>query len=730
MRGGWLVVILFASLLSFAPPSAVAPHTGGSSTFALFGEFRDVEIDATRGRLYVTDTATFSETPPGLVAVDLETHAEVARFPVSNLRGLALSPNGARLAVGSSDGALRLVNPDMLQIDSYGYFSDAGTSAYFWDLAFDGEDRLVASLGSHWITCEGAVIVVDLTAMSTEARFSEPPCGIGPYAGVEVDAARGRLYVLQGNWVFVYDLRQSPIAKIAQVNDGGFTSRGALSPDGVRLYFSSGKVFDALSLTLLADTGRTGDIALASGFGYFHQGVFIDRVRWSDYGLDARFAFRGWFANGPDVLRTIAVDTARSVAYVTVPDALNANRLHAVPLRAGFFDPNPFDGWVVPFEVYGVSVVASGIDSVVTMEVDGQAVMTEYDPTDATVGYAPPEPWIRGTHTVRVEGRDGSGAAHALSWQFSIDTEGPEIYLDDPDAAYPTAHATVTGRIVDLSLAEAWANGKPLSLGPNGNFSFAMNLQQGGNRLYVDARDEWDQYNGTSFLILHVPPTTRYSDGDAGFSIEYPSNWSSSTDVVLGSTRAEVVIEESTGANLNVIAARDLPGTSEGALLQAAEVALTELRQLPSFSEIEAPHSVSIAGLAAVTYAYSWEASGVPLFQRQYIAAERTTGRGWILTFTSSAEAGWRYDPLFQWMAESLRGGGTGPNLVLLVGVAILAGSAVLVLALALRRRARPPPEAISTTEVTTAAPRRTPLTEEPAAPEEPPPGDSPGPRP
>jgi hypothetical protein len=572
-----------------------------------------------------------------------------------------------------------------------------------WDMAFHGEDRLIVSHGSPSITCQGVAVVYSVTTLTEEGRLSLPPCGIHPSAGVRVDASRDRLYLLSPSSVSVYSLTDAPPTWISTTSDNGFTRNGALTPDGQRLVFSSGRVYDALTLGFLADVGRTGDLAIdpAGAYAYFTQGMFIDRVRLSDYAVVARYAFEANPGNGPFTIHSLEVDGAGAVAYVVTPVATNANILRAVPLSAAILDPSPWDGWVWPRNVFAVrATLSGGIDpATVAITVDGIAVAHGYDPTFSQVWHAPASEWPEGLHRVVVTGRDSVAAEHRLEWSFTVDTRPPEIRLDLVDPVYRTSDVTVTGRIVDATLAMAEANYTPLTVDPvTGAFSFRMSLEEGANSLFIRARDRAYNENVSSTWVVYVPPTTRYVDADAGFSVEYPTNWSLEQDVVSGDVVLDAVMTGASGANMNAVEMTGLPNYTEADLLAAAEEVYGNLSSLPGFGPYGSPRPFEIPGLLAVTYEFEWRSPAGRVFQRQILVAEPTVRRAWVLTFTSPYLGWTRYDPLFQWMVTSFRyeapGSGPGPSNApvlpyLLVGLAIAGALAALAVALVLRRRRR-----------------------------------------
>lgn len=701
-----MVGILVLGFLLSAAPGVVAPHAlpDRSTRMTDHGMYQDLEIDPARGRLYASDAQSFDGVKPvGVAVFDLDSHGEVSRISLSNPTGLALSPSGATLVVGTGDGYIHVIDPGTLEVTQSAFFYGEGqTAAVMWDVAFHGEDRLIVSLGSVFITCEGMVLVINLATLSEETRLSEPPCGVRPWSRVLIDPGRNRLYLLASGLVSVYDLAGAAPSKITAREHGGFTGRGALTPDGGRLIFSSGSVYDALTLDLLADGGRTGDVALdpTGAHAYFARAPFVDEVRMSDYTLVARYAFDGVDVPGPSTVAGTVVDAARRVVYVTVPTAGNANRLHAVPLSPAILDPFPGDGWVLSWNDFGVAAVLSGgvEPASVAMNVDGAAVAALFDAERSKIGYLPPSLWPEGTHRVVVTGRDASGSEHRLEWSFTIDTRPPEIVIDTPDAVYRVPEATVTGRIVDATFRDATANYEPLPVdSASGAFSVTLPLEQGGNLLVIEARDWAFNRNVSATRILYVPPTTRYQDADASFSVEYPANWSLAQDVVVEGVPLEAVMSEGSGASMNVVTLELPAGATEADIGAGAEEAFMAVSNLPYFGPVESPRPFEIPGLIAYTYAYEWRPQTDRIFQRQVLVADTTAGRGWLLTFTSPYSGLLRYDPLFQWMASSFRTSAgpaaPGPDLsVLYVFAGALAGAAAAVgfsLYLIRRNRAR-----------------------------------------
>ncbi len=708
-RAPILVGGLLFVLLALSAPGVMAPHAGtdGSTRITPQGQFVDVEIDRARGRLYATDAWSWDEKIVGLVVIDLATHEEITRMAFGEPAGLALSPSGSTLAVGSQSGFLRLLDPETFQVTYQGSVSGDP----LWDLAFDGEDRLVISLGSPVITCEGAVLIVRLPDFVVETTMNNPPCGIRPWSQVRVDSARDRLYILYPSTALVYNISTMPPTRIVAGEDVGFSGFAALTPDGERLVFSSGYVYDALTLGLLSDVNRTGEVALdpTGADAYFWRVRFIDWVRLNESLAASRYAFDAADAPGPLTVQSIAVDTDRRVAYVIVPAGTNANAIRAVPLSPGFTDFLPREGAVESRADWSIlAFVSGGIDPVtVRLYVDGTVFIPTYNPEWSFVFYNPISPWAEGTHHVIITGTDPDGQTRTRAWSFTMDFTAPSIHVDALEAVYRVPEATVTGRIVDATLQEATANLELLSVNPDtGAFAYTMTLEPGGNMLLIRARDWAGNEDVSVTWVLYIPPMVRYTDTDAAFSVEYPSNWSLERDVTFEEVRFEAVMTEPAGAQMNVLALEGVPAYTESGLLAEAEAGYLELSSLPFFMARESPRPYAIERLVAVTYSYEWGSGLGRIYQRQVLAADPTVRRAWVLTFTSPYGAWTRYDPLFLWIADSFtseagttgvpRSGGQPSWTLFLLGPAGAAGGAAVGFLLErLRRRKSPgsPPE-------------------------------------
>jgi len=694
MRGaGWIlgIFLLFSGgvPLLVAPPPVSAMHVGGSSTeTGVRGELKDIEIDLARARLYISDTGPFFG-GPAVRAVDLETHREVGSFAVSGAAGVELSPSGARLAIAAED-SLHIIDPASLQ--SIGRVS---LSAQGWDLAFDGEQRVVVSL------LGGNAAVVNLATMAVESRFTNPPYGfLGP-AAVRIDPARRLAYMVEFGRISVFDLTTSPPTRVLEKQDPAFTASSVLSPDGLRLFFSTGTIYAALNLSFVASTGHSGDPFLdpSRPLIFYSRGVRIDEVDLATYGRLHRFAFGGQPNYSLDYLRTFAVDSVRNMAYVVNGDSFNGRTLHAVPLRPAILDPQPPDGFSVAWDPVGVSVVLSSVDpATVAMSLDGGSLSTSYDPYAMRLGTLVASNLGEGIHSALAVGQDDVGTTVRLGWTFRVDRTPPVIAVEASELVFREPIGTVRGRITDATFA--WADGAPLVLGPGGNFTVTRSLVEGLTNVQIRAVDAAGLEASENFGLLYVPPTRRYQDADAQFSVEYPENWTVESDVVFQGITIEVLMRKPAvvggGTSLNVIDVGPCPDCSAEFLARHSDELIANLSVLPGFTLMEAPTIAELPNVAGITYAYYWRANGTTTSQRQYVLVSDVVHRAWVLTFSTDWESFGRYDSMFRWMAGTFRPEAASNSPLVMIAVvggigvtiaAVIAAAVVIIL----RRRRKPP---------------------------------------
>lgn len=664
-----------------------------------------MQIDEGRGRLYVSDAGP--QNIQGVVVLELATQSPVARIMIANPSGLAISSSGNRLAVASENGFVALLDLDALTVTKTVYFTEGQMIALAWDVGFIGEDRALVTLTQSYNEIGGyhQALIVNFTSGSVDTWFSPDPFAFTAFASVRVDDSRQRAYIIDGETVYAYDVGTATPTLVASRTDANFTRDAVLSPDGSELYFASGKVYDALTLAFVDDLRDTGSVSLGS-FGahvYYAAGIHLDVVRRSDSTRVAQYSFRGDIVTQPswDVhITNLVVDEPRQIAYVISGPYWYDHIVRAVPLKNAILDPFPPDGIVYPISPDFISVLLSGNLSPadVQMDVDGIPVAATYDPSSSILAYPSASALGDGDHHGLVTGTDGLGQPVRLEWNFSVDTRPPEITLSKMPDVVRDPHVTVQGWVNDSHLARATINGANLTVDAGGSFQSPIDLTEGGNLVVVRADDVVHHHNVSSFVILYVPATTRFGDGDLSLSIEFPSTWTAEKDVTIDSTHLDLLVKAPAAggfaANFNVIATGPLTNYSEGALGTLAYDVLGNLSGLPQFRVHELPHPATIPGFAAVTFGFSFAGEGAEVYERQYILSNQTMDRSWVLTFAAASTDAVKYDRLFQWIAESARPESTVPEtsfgfyLALGVGAAVAATAVGVILLLRFRVRA------------------------------------------
>lgn len=674
---------------------------------AIHGEFRDLVVDQPRGRLYASDAGAF--TTHGVVVFDLASHALLARIPLGEPSGLDLSPDGRRLVVASMDGSVHLLDLTSLTWQASVYFTEGWAIAMAWDIAFIDPARVIVTLAQSYNQAGGyhQAAVINLTSASVEGWFTPNVWGFSAFAEVHADVLRHRAYLIDAGTsspaAYVYLLGPGMPSMGLGRSDANFTRHSVLSPDGLSLYFTTGKMYDAATLAFQRDLRDAGEVDPgASGSSlYFAYGPHLDKVRSNDLARLAQFSFRGEVPSEPDLyghIHGLAVDESRGTAFVVSGRYTNARTLRAVPLANALLDPAPPDGTLLRDKPASVSVVVSGniSPSALQMAIDGNVVTSVFSQESSTLGYFPTAPQSEGRHHVVVSGLDESGAVIQLEWNYSVDSLPPEILLDPVANMTREPHIEVTGHVLDANLRGAWMGAENLSIDPvDGSFRADVSLSEGGNVLGVSAEDVLQHGNATLFNVLYVPPTARFVHERSGFSLEFPATWTVTPDARVGGLPVDLLVHAtptaSTSASVVVVSGGPLPDASVSSLLSAGDQVLANLSSLPGFLALDGPVSAAIPGLRAVTYALTYNVGSTLVFQRQYLVASPDGARSWALTFTATMDTRYKYDPLFEWIAGTMRQESSFLGLPLFLWVVIgssAAGAAVAVgLFLFLRRR-------------------------------------------
>lgn len=711
-----LSVLIPATPVACATAAVPAPLSNASTSTGVWGYFNDMLLDAPRGRVYLTDASTFDA--QGVVVMNATTHAVVSRFPQDSTTGLALSPNGHLLAVATDFGFVDLIDPDTWQVvRQISVPSDGISNGYLWSVAFYTDFHLFVTLGQPGGTVGGthSAYVFNATTGAVEGGMSEGIYGFYANAVVRIDSVHKRAYVIDTaipTTVWAYNLTN--VSNITHINawDVNAGTDSVLSPDGTRFYTSLGEVWDPLNFTLLRTTGDAGSPWVGSAPSALAYALAnrIDLVSPSTYVLLGRYAYGGTKAGFS--MTPLVIDPALRQAFVVSGSVSNYGELRVVPLVPGFVDPNPPEGSVVSVWT-GISAFANGgvEPASLSMSVDNASVAFAYDSASLAVYYAPLT-FPDGDHQVRLGGRDPLNQTVSLVWTFNLDTQSPQISLNQPNATYRTSPATVYARVADphLNASLVFANGAKVIVNPaNGSVAVPMTFREGGNPLTIVAYDTIGHQSSSSFTILYVPPTTRYVNATLHYSLEYPSEWVRATDLNVSGTHVDLSLQAPATLNgtpnMDLIAGGALGGYAVSNLLSVVNRSLATLALLPSFRLLEAPHATSIENTTAVTYTFSFGLTGSYVFERQYLIANASLRATWIVTFAAPYGDAARYDPLFRWIAESIRPyalpappGSDSPWLLL--GILVAAAGAVAAAAIVLwmrRRRPRtqaPPPQA------------------------------------
>ncbi len=712
-RAGALYFVLALLFLSVAAPGARASVPAGSTDTGLSGEFRDLLLDVPLGVMLVDDASGYAnpQGPNGVVLLNLTTEQPVARIPVPNPSGMALSPSGSRLAVASTNDFVDLIDLGSRQLITTVFLQDPG-----WDVAFVSEDRVVVTVAAPEFVVGGGypAFVVNFTMGAVVSQFAPSPYGFygfDPSVTIQLNARRGLAYVLDSGTQYVYNVSATNASFVTSRSDANFSAPFVLTADGSQLAYASGRVYAASTLTFVRAENDSGAVALGSWDGrtYFASGWHVDVVATDTSALLGRYFHFDSLSAG-DQIRPMVADEPRGVAYVITGDTYSGRSLRAVPFRTGIVDPYPPDGALLGFTPFGVGAIVSGniSPSQVTMTVDGSPVVTGFNSTQGNLYELSPS-YADGNYDIVVSGQSQFGGSIRLEWNFSVDTQPPQIVVYSADQAFRVPFVTLHGAILDPHFAWATANGLNLSVNPtNGSFSLNLSLSEGGNPLIIRAADTLQHINYSYHVLLYVPSTQTYVDAPARFSISFPDDWTARQDVNVSGVQADLVVNASPVGgftpNFNVIGTGPLANYTNASVLAAAQAGFSNLSRLTGFLPIERPHTVAIPNLVAATYAYQFQYAGVTVYQRQYLIASAQDQQSWVVTFSASANDFVKFDRLYEWIAGTFEPWAASPGpsptpwseaplLLILAGGAAAGAAAVGVAILLARRRIRERPE-------------------------------------
>jgi DNA-binding beta-propeller fold protein YncE len=215
------------------------------SVTTLFGGWvEDIEYDAARGRIYLSDSQL-----QAIHAIDVETFAPIESFAIDGRPyGIDMDFSGSRLAIAIRDDLpLGILDLDTGDIESFDITAALGLDLAA-DVAFAADDAIFVVGNSG-----GASYLVRAYADGTPAvRIADGlPISISPQ--LLADPARQRLYAAEraSNVIYAIDasLEEAPIISSIEVDDS-FNGRGfAMSPDALSLAVPFGVVVRTADLS-------------------------------------------------------------------------------------------------------------------------------------------------------------------------------------------------------------------------------------------------------------------------------------------------------------------------------------------------------------------------------------------------------------------------------------------------------------------------------------------------
>jgi hypothetical protein len=187
----------------------------------------------------------------------------------------------------------------------------------------------------------------------------------------------------------------------------------------------------------------------------------------------------------------------------------------------------------------------------ISIRLDGQRLVPEWDATFRAVHATPDSPLADGVHDLEATLEDGAGTRLTAAWGFSQDTEPPRVDLDPAPSAADERVFGINGTAVDPNLVGVRVNGFSAIL-EGDRFSVPVLLWPGRNDLLAVARDRADNVGlatGEIEWLPASPANTSYTTalhGNASFTVRFPADWVVETDADLESgLRAQLIARQS-----------------------------------------------------------------------------------------------------------------------------------------------------------------------------------------
>jgi len=226
------VLIAFILALSWLASSSVNTATGQTSGSPIY---HDMVLDETRQRIYATD-----RWGNALHVIDMSTLAVIKQVPIGNEpRGVDLSPDSSQLAVAvRGNNAIAFINTDTFEIANRSATQPA-------DVTYGRAGRLYST------PTFGNILAWDTVSLTVVAQGPSYYRG-EPFAAITSDTQS--LFVADGAYspesILRFDVSTDVISITAStaitISAPIFVDRIAVSPDGDRVFTSSGFVFTGM----------------------------------------------------------------------------------------------------------------------------------------------------------------------------------------------------------------------------------------------------------------------------------------------------------------------------------------------------------------------------------------------------------------------------------------------------------------------------------------------------
>lgn len=688
---------IMSSAIPHPVPTRSSPPSSPKTTVPIGSDLADLLVHPARPYAYVADRL---RDQVHIVDLDTGTVAKsvaVLRDPVA----LAMNPSSTRLYVGH--GAERGIV--VIDLTTQVVTGILNTTFDVWDIVVPMDDTLVVTTRSNpdyayaLNATDGSVRQQLCWAMFCN-RFS-------PDSFVVV-APDQWLYVVES--ANNYPLNVQSFRRLAtswtweawsQGSTAGGRARDAtVSADNRFLYVanidSTIEIFEAHSVVSL---GRLGPFTTSSSVVIAPLG---SRVAVSVGGseihiFEADGTYRGnstasaaveWIRATPDGSRFVAI-VGGAIQDVEILPAAVPRPISPVGL-IGL--PRP------EIQVQAVALVPDPAGTS-TLQVDGVAVSTSYDPATGSIVGTLSANLAEGLHDATALLRN-FGDSQPTSWSFDVDATAPTILLDPVPSTTGEPALVVSGNASDAHLAFVSINARQASVAPNGRFSMTVMLVQGPNVLEIVGQDTVGNVVNLVRSVVFEPILRWFLHPASHFRIEVPYGWEVQGNATLGGEVVDVLMVSSTGpANILVASeGRPVQGTYASARAILQETLDNLSAAFSGFTILEGPFERSIDEHVAAGAFVAVQPSTYNVYQLIVIVVGPEWSRAWAIVGTMmEAEVSYQRPAIEATVASfdvlpstGLPAEFQGLWVAILVGSAIAAAALLVIVYVVIRARRRP----------------------------------------